>query len=189
MANENKPNNKLIRPRHLKKLGIPGMIVILLLFIGVTVYNDNFAGNDDENSSAETSSDNVVTVDQHIDGDTTRFNYQGDTHNFRYLIINTPEIGRDGDEDDPYAEEAFERTQELLDNAQEITVEFDEEKTDHYDRYLAYVYVDGEMVNETLVREGLATVDYVHPPNDKYEDLLRDAEEEAKQDQVGVWSE
>ena len=76
----------------------------------------------------------------------------------------------------------------MLDSAEEITVEFDEEKTDHYDRYLAYVYADGEMVNETLVKEGLATVDYVHPPNDKYEDLLRDAEEEAKNNQVGVWS-
>ena len=187
MANNNqRPNNKLIRPRHLKKLGIPGMIVILLLFVGVTVYNDNFADNNSEENS--TNDDNVVTVSQHIDWDTTKFNYQGESHSFRYLIINTPEIGRDGEADEPYAKEAFERTQELLDSAEEITVEFDEEKTDHYDRYLAYVYADGEMVNETLVKEGLATVDYVHPPNDKYEDLLRDAEEEAKNNQVGVWS-
>lgn len=189
MANDKNPSNKLIRPRHIKKLGLPGMIVILVLFIGVTAYNDNFAGNDTDSATEESAADNVVTVDQHIDGDTTRFNYQGETHNFRYLIINTPEIGRDGDPDEPYAQEAFERTQELLDNADEITVEFDEEETDHYDRYLAYVYADGEMVNETLVREGLATVDYVHPPNDKYEDLLRDAEEQAQQNQVGVWSE
>ena len=188
MASNNKrKNDKIIRPRHLKKLGLPGMIIILVLFIGVTVYNDNFAG--DENQSEEQSSeDNVVTVDQHIDGDTTRFNYNGSSESFRYLIINTPEIGRDGDPDDPYAQEAFERTQELLDNADTITVEFDEEETDHYDRYLAYVYADGEMINETLVKEGLASVDYVHPPNDKYEDLLRDAENEAKEAGLGIWS-
>lgn len=187
MASQNgNKNNKFIRPRHLKKLGLPGMLVILALFIGVTVFNDNFAG---EENSEQTSSGNEVTVDQHIDGDTTRFNYNGSSESFRYLIINTPEIGRDGDQDDPYAQEAFERTQDLLDNADTITVEFDEEKQDHYDRYLAYVYADGEMVNETLVREGLASVDYVYEPNDKYEDLLRDAEDEAKNEGVGIWSE
>lgn len=177
--------NKFVRPRHLKKLGLPGMIVILLLFIGVTVYNDNFAG---EETDQQTSADNIVTVDQHIDGDTTRFNYNGSSDSFRYLIINTPEIGRDGEQDEPYAEEAFNRTRELLDNADTITVEFDEEEKDHYDRYLAYVYADGEMVNETLVQEGLASVDYVHPPNDKYEDLLKEAEEEAKDKGIGIWS-
>lgn len=187
MASQNdRKNNKFIRPRHLKKLGLPGMIVILLLFVGVTVYNDNFAGEDTEQEAAD---DNEVTVDQHIDGDTTRFNYNGGSESFRYLIINTPEIGRDGEQDEPYAQEAFERTQELLDNADTITVEFDEEEQDHYDRYLAYVYADGEMVNETLVREGLASVDYVHPPNDKYEDLLREAEQEAKDEGDGIWSE
>ncbi|CAD2074135.1 Thermonuclease precursor [Jeotgalicoccus aerolatus] len=184
--NNNQKNNKFIRPRHLKKLGLPGMIVILLLFIGVTVYNDNFSGESNEQQSG---GENEVTVDQHIDGDTTRFNYNGSSESFRYLIINTPEIGRDGEEDEPYAAEAFERTQELLDNADTITVEFDEEEQDHYDRYLAYVYADGEMVNETLVREGLASVDYVHEPNDKYEDLLRDAEDEAKEAGAGMWSE
>lgn len=188
MASQNNRNNKFIRPRHLKRLGLPGMIVILLLFIGVTVYNDNFAG-ESTSSSEETAADNEVTVEQHIDGDTTRFNYNGGTESFRYLIINTPEIGRDGEQDEPYAQEAFERTQELLDNADTITVEFDEEETDHYDRYLAYVYADGEMVNEILVREGLASVDYVHPPNDKYEDLLREAEDEAKSEGIGIWSE
>ena len=186
MAPQNdRKNNKFIRPRHLKKLGLPGMIVILLLFISVTVYNDNFAG---EETEQEITADNEVTVDQHIDGDTTRFNYNGSSESFRYLIINTPEIGRDGEQDEPYAQEAFERTQELLDNADTITVEFDEEEKDHYDRYLAYVYADGEMVNEILVQEGLASVDYVHPPNDKYEDLLRKAEQEAKNEGAGMWS-
>lgn len=183
-AQNDKKNNKFIRPKYLKRLGLPGMIVILLLFIGVTVYNDNFAG-EDNGSSAE----NEVTVDQHIDGDTTRFNYNGTSESFRYLIINTPEIGRDGEADEPYAQEAFDRTQELLDNADTITVEFDEEEQDHYDRYLAYVYADGEMVNEILVREGLASVDYVYPPNDRHADLLREAEQEAQAAGIGIWSE
>lgn len=182
-APNNKQNNKFIRPKYLKRLGLPGMIVILLLFVGVTVYNDNFAGEDNADSA-----ENVVTVDQHIDGDTTRFNYNGSSESFRYLIINTPEIGRDGEEDDPYAQEAFERTQELLDNAETITIEFDEEERDHYDRYLAYVYADGEMVNETLVREGLAAVDYVYPPNDRHADLLKEAEQEALENKLGIWS-
>ena len=36
--------------------------------------------------------------------------------------------------------------------------------------------------------EGLASVT-IHEPNDKYEDLLRDAEDEAKAAGAGMWSE
>ena len=42
-------------------------------------------------------------------------------------------------------------------------------KTDKYGRYLAYVYADGVMVNNALVRDGLARVKYVYPPNNTYE--------------------
>lgn len=76
-----------------------------------------------------------------------------------------------------------------------IEVEFDVgEKKDKYDRYLTYVYVDGKLLNNILVREGLAKVDYVHVPNTRYlydlEDLedLEDSEEQAKAEQIGIWS-
>src|SRR5699024_9649652 len=131
-----------------------------------------------------------VTVDQLIDGDTTRFNFEGSSESFRYLIIDTPEVNTDSGTPQPYAEEAADRVEELLTQADKIEVEFDEgPTTDDYDRYLAYVYADGEMINEILLREGLATVRYANPPNTSHLKLFEEAEEQAKRENLGLWSE
>ncbi len=68
----------------------------------------------------------------------------------------------------------------------QVTLEFDEEKTDRYGRALAYVFLGDELYNETLVREGLAEVT-TFPPNVKYEDRFLDAQSEAQAAGVGLW--
>jgi micrococcal nuclease len=71
-----------------------------------------------------------------------------------------------------------------------VTLEFDEDPVDPYGRALAYVWVPnlgGELFNETLVREGWARVLTV-PPNDKYEERFLAAEEEARNQGLGVWA-
>ena len=65
---------------------------------------------------------------------------------------------------------------------------FDQSQTDNYGRYLVYVFADDIMVNEQLVKEGLAEVKYVYPPNTTYENKMRQAEEEAKRKKVGMWT-
>src|SRR5699024_3869827 len=75
-------------------------------------------------------------------------------------------------------------------DAEKIEVEFDAGPAqDDYGRYLVYVYADGEMINEILVREGLAEVTYVNPPNDTHADLLYEAQERAQSEDLGIWSE
>lgn len=77
----------------------------------------------------------------------------------------------------------------MLSNAKEIQLEFDEtNKTDRYGRLLAYVFVDGMLLQETLVREGLARVAYVKEPNTKYLEELKKAQEKAKNESLGIWS-
>lgn len=46
--------------------------------------------------------------------------------------------------------------------ADRITLEYDKEKRDKYDRVLAYVYVDRKNVQLDLLRKGLARVGYVY---------------------------
>jgi micrococcal nuclease len=58
-----------------------------------------------------------------------------------------PEIS-DGEE--PYGPEAAAFTTEHLEG-QEVTLEFDEERVDPYDRALAYVWLGDELLNETLL--------------------------------------
>ena len=78
----------------------------------------------------------------------------------------------------------------MVENAKKIEVEFDKgQKTDKYGRGLAYIYADGKMVNQALVRQGLAKVAYVYKPNNTHEQLLRKSEAQAKKEHLNIWSE
>lgn len=126
---------------------------------------------------------------RHIDGDTSVLNIDGQDKKVRYLLIDTPETKHPRTGVQPFGPEASARTEELLTNASKIEVEYDVgEKTDKYNRDLAYVYADGQMINEILVREGLASVNYVYPPNTRYLDTLKNAEAQAKAEKLGIWS-
>ncbi len=53
-----------------------------------------------------------------------------------------------------------------------IGLDFDEEKTDKYDRLLAYLWMDGELINKKMIDSDHAVL-MIIPPNTKYEDLLK----------------
>lgn len=130
-----------------------------------------------------------VTFAKHVDGDTAYFNIDGEEKKFRFLLIDTPETKHPRTGVQPFGPEASQRTHELLANASNIEVEYDiGEKADHYGRQLVYVYVDGQMLNKILVREGLAQVNYVYPPNTRHLSQLKEAENQAKAEQIGIWS-
>lgn len=123
-----------------------------------------------------------------IDGDTIKVIYNGEEKNVRYLLIDTPETNHPRLGKQPFGQEAKERNRELV-NSGELTIEFDVgERVDKYGRLLAYVYVDGKSVQETLLKEGLARVAYVYPPNTRYLDEFRAAEKIAKDKKIGIWS-
>lgn len=68
-----------------------------------------------------------------------------------------------------------------------LVIEYDVEPKDPHGRDLAYVFVEGKLVNAELVREGHAIV-AVFPPNTKYLDWLIAAQDEAAQAKRGLWS-
>ncbi|MGL9897777.1 thermonuclease [Enterococcus sp. DIV0343] len=71
----------------------------------------------------------------------------------------------------------------------EITFEYDQgNKKDRYGRALGYIFVDGTLLQKTLVREGLARVAYVKEPNTKYLSELEQAQEQAKSESLRIWS-
>ncbi len=127
----------------------------------------------------------VYTV---VDGDTITL---ANTKNIRYIGIDTPELRKKvaGEwvwNPQPYAVEAYNLNKRLVEGKR-IRLEFDNEKTDRYGRWLAYVFVDEKMVNEELLRYGYATV-YTRQPNMKYLDRLLAAEQQAKKQRRGIWS-
>ncbi|MDW0116058.1 thermonuclease family protein [Sporosarcina thermotolerans] len=123
-----------------------------------------------------------------IDGDTIKILYNGQEVNVRYLLIDTPETSHPQLGKQPFGEEAKERNRQLV-NSGELSIEFDVgERYDKYDRLLAYIYVDGKSVQETLLSEGLARVAYVYPPNTRHLTPYEEAQAVAKKKGLGIWS-
>lgn len=144
---------------------------------------------DNDESDIGTTNKIPVKLGSTVDGDTAKFIYKGKTETYRFLLIDTPETKHPRVGKQPFGQEASDRTAELLNNAKNIEIEFDiGQKEDKYNRKLAYIYVDGEMLNNILVKEGLAKVAYVYPPNTRYLETLESSQEQAKAEKMGIWS-
>lgn len=159
--------------------------IIAVLIIAAFAYFFDIDLFDEE----QVSSDQIpVELVRTIDGDTITVNIEGEKRNIRYLLIDTPEIDHKNPENtEPFARKATERNDELLRSGQ-VTIEFDEgDREDRYGRLLAYIYVDGKSVQQTLLEEGYARVAFVFEPNTKYIDEFNLAAEKAKNAEIGVW--
>ena len=111
-----------------------------------------------------------VSLVKCIDGDTAWFNYGNSKYKFRFLGINTPEI-EDNIED--YGIDASMYTCDRLKKAKKIEIEFDSNsnKKDKYNRYLAYIFVDGNLLQSDILKEGLGDTKYLRDNYKYYEDL------------------
>ena len=127
-----------------------------------------------KNGSKGTSDNQRVSVQltRTVDGDTIKVLYKGKEETVRYLLIDTPESKKKpGTCVQPYAKSASEKKNEQLVSSGDLSLEFDNgNERDKYGRLLAYVFVDGKSVQETLLKEGYARVAYIYEPTYKYLD-------------------
>lgn len=129
-----------------------------------------------------------ITLVETIDGDTIKARVKGKVETVRYFLVDTPESKKPGMCVQPYAVEAFQRNNDLVKEGS-LSLEVEEGRTrDAYGRLLAYVYVDGKSVQETLIKEGYARVAYILDPPYKYLNLFRSDENLAKQSKLRIWS-
>ncbi len=96
-----------------------------------------------------------VVLVKSVDGDTARFIdpysiTEKNDFSVRFLGIDTPESTI---ENEPWGKAASNFTKSRLENAKTIVLEADKDRTDVYGRYLAYVWVDGVLLNLELVQE------------------------------------
>jgi micrococcal nuclease len=107
------------------------------------------------------------------------------TQKVRMLGIDAPWISQK-----PWGDQAWKRLQELA-NGKTVLLEFDVEKTmqqpDGSQIKLAYVWLDGVLLNQQLVEEGLALAKS-RSPNTKYDQLLAAAQEKARLLGLGIWN-
>ena len=90
-------------------------------------------------------------------------------------------------EDAVLYDKALARNAELV-NAKEVRLRFDDADRDREGRWLGYVFVGDEFVNETLVREGLAYV-RLTPQTRRFAERLVQAQAEAQRRKLGIWKE
>lgn len=129
-----------------------------------------------------------AVVERVIDGDTVKVRLKnGQTEDVRFLLIDTPETVNPEKPVQPYGPEASRFTKEALPAGSEVLLERDESKADRYGRLLAYVWADGKMINQELLRKGLARVAYIYEPDTRYVETFQKIEDEAKGEKLGVW--
>ncbi len=118
-----------------------------------------------------------------IDGDTAIFMINNVETKVRFLAINTPEV-----EGEAYGKEASKLVCDLLKNSENIVIEYDlNAEKDKYDRTLAWVWFEGNLLQEELVKNGYAEVAYIYADY-KYTNSLCLAQQNAIAKKMNIWS-
>ena len=122
-----------------------------------------------------------------IDGDTIQVLVGERLEKVRYIGVNTRELHHPQKGEEPGGREAADVNRALVDGRR-VRLELDAQLRDRHGRLLAYVWVDGTMVNAELVRRGVAQVMTV-PPNVRHQAWLLRLEREARTSGRGLWAE
>lgn len=126
-----------------------------------------------------------VVVRQVVDGDTVRL---VDGRSIRLIGINTPELGRKGRSDEPYAVQAKRRLQALVDASDgRVGLLYGAQRKDRYGRTLGHLYDrQGRNLEAQLLGEGLGFMVAV-APNSALVTCQAQAERLARSKRLGVW--
>ncbi|HUY92971.1 MAG TPA: thermonuclease family protein [Pirellulales bacterium] len=123
-------------------------------------------------------------VERVIDGDTLLL---ADGARVRLIGVDCPETVKPDHPIEPWGPEARDFTQSFVAGGK-VRLQFDRERLDRYDRFLAYVWVGDAMLNEELVRAGLARVEHRFHYSQSIKRQFDRAEEEARTARRGIWS-
>ena len=157
------------------------MHVRSLVLIGVLASLHLIACNGDNEGEACGPTSGIVR--QVYDGDTIELD---DGTRLRYLLIDTPEMNSSNSKDpECFASEAKEFNENMVLN-KKVTIEYDEDCADAYDRLLSYVSIDNASINKLMLERGYAKLLYIEPNKLYLEEFQRVATlaEEAKS---GLW--
>lgn len=160
-------------------------LLVFLLPFGVNYYNNTYLKS--KNQAVVMTQTGKQTV-RCVDGDTFAY---GD-EKVRMLALDTPESVKPNHPVEPYGKEASEYTCNLLKNANNLELKQDiGNERDKYGRILAWVYLDGELLQEKIIREGLGEIKYVNKKTVDYKILgqLEKAQEEAQGKKLNIWKE
>lgn len=163
------------------------VIIIFLIIALFTILQDKLQKKNESRNQglSEATTGEFLKVTKVHDGDTLSVLISNREEKIRLIGIDAPELGQE-----PWGRKAKRKLQDIIRKTDKtVRIELDVDERDKYGRLLAYLWAkDGRLVNEEMVRSGYALL-YTIPPNVKYVDRLRKAQEMASKKKVGIWGE
>jgi micrococcal nuclease len=157
------------------------MLVIVLAFTWYQSRDDRHGTDRSPGGGSMT-----VEVDRVVDGDTAKVFIDGESEYVRYIGIDTPESVQPDAPVECFGEESKRFNADRIEGRR-MKLVFDRERHDRYDRLLAYIYVDGKLLNAEMLRRGYATTLEVSPNTARANEFSR-LESEARDAGRGLWS-
>jgi micrococcal nuclease len=164
--------------------------LVLAVAAVVGVWQQQKTQHESESSPSATASASIHGATTHriarvVDGDTLQL--AKSKERVRLIGANTPETVKQNWPVEPWGPEASQFTKEFVAGG-EVRLEYDVERQDRYGRTLAYVWVGDRMLNEELIRAGLAKAEMQYRYSKAMKARFREAEREAKAARRGIWS-
>ncbi len=157
------------------------VLLVFVLLVAVRLWQDSSIPRPPESLAEGT-----YRVQRVVDGDTFVLTNSAPV---RLWGADTPETVHPRRPVEPYGLEASNFTKQFIAEGGGIVwLQMDRERLDRYDRFLAYVWVGDRMLNEELIRAGLATAETGYNYSQSMKTRFRRAEEEAKSNRRGIWS-
>lgn len=158
----------------LKKVSVALSVWMVVAFIimGLTIPAD---------VNAKASAKFTDSLTKCVDGDTAHFKKAGYS---RFLYVDTPESTK---KIEPYGKTASQYTCTKLKKAKKIQLQYDGARKDKYGRTLVWVWVDGQLLQELLVKKGYVKKFYDYGTY-SYESKLVHLQAIVKKKKKGLWS-
>ena len=161
-----------------KAFAVASAFFVCLLFIGFVRAEDK-CPLDEQAGSYE-----AVQLDYVVDGDTV---WLKGGRKVRVLGINTPEIEQEDKPGEPYGSEAKRAAKFFLQGQKRLILQTSRVRKDSYGRTLGHIFrPDGRSLSAELLSQGLAFQVFNESP-DIYKDCLITLEQEARENNIGVW--
>jgi micrococcal nuclease len=148
---------------------------LLGLGLALAACTDDAAGDEGRCGPSE------AVIERVIDGDTVEL---ASGERVRYLMIDTPESTT---ELECWGPEASQANKDLVEG-KTVKLSYDVECEDKYGRLLAYVELQGQIINEVMVQRGHACVLHIPPNGEEVVDDYETLEYEAQQLGKGLWA-
>jgi micrococcal nuclease len=162
-------------------------LAVVVAILGYRAWKEQSNGPDQPESSAPAAAGLAAgpcQIRRVVDGDTLLLENRA---RIRLIGVNAPESVKPDHPVEAWGPEASEFTRQFVARGQ-VRLEFDRERVDRFGRYLAYVYVDDQLLNEALIAAGLARMEphFSYAPSMKRR--FREAQQQAQRARRGIWS-